>query len=183
MKNLIKPIQEKHAEKINWAKKYLANKYFVTISIFLVWIIFFDNTSWLVISDLDKEIHKYEEQRDYYKKEFEKNEAFYMQEIAQQIKGKQIAAKKFPFLLKENIVFPPHLNLEQASSESTAKEKAENLSGRTFLDLTCGFGIDAYFLSQNFSEVTLLEQNKDLLEIVQHNWELSAEKRILSTKI
>ena len=93
-----------------------------------------------------------------------------MQEIAQQIKGKQIAAKKFPFLLKENIVFPPHLNLEQASSESTAKEKAENLSGRTFLDLTCGFGIDAYFLSQNFSEVTLLEQNKDLLEIVQHNW-------------
>lgn len=93
-----------------------------------------------------------------------------MQEIAQQIKGKQIAAKKFPFLLKENIVFPPHLNLEQASSEITAKEKAENLSGRTFLDLTCGFGIDAYFLSQNFSEVTLLEQNKDLLEIVQHNW-------------
>ena len=93
-----------------------------------------------------------------------------MQEIAQQIKGKQIAAKKFPFLLKENIVFPPHLNLEQASSESTAKEKAENLYGGTFLDLTCGFGIDAYFLSQNFSEVTLLEQNKDLLEIVQHNW-------------
>lgn len=93
-----------------------------------------------------------------------------MQEIAQQIKGKQIAAKKFPFLLKENIVFPPHLNLEQASSESTAKEKAKNLSGKDFLDLTCGFGIDAYFLSQNFSEVTLLEQNKDLLEIVQHNW-------------
>ena len=93
-----------------------------------------------------------------------------MQEIAQQIKGKQIAAKKFPFLLKENIVFPPHLNLEQASSESTAKEKAENLRGGTFLDLTCGFGIDAYFLSQNFSEVTLLEQNKDLLEIVQNNW-------------
>ena len=93
-----------------------------------------------------------------------------MQEIAQQIKGKQIAAKKFPFLLKENIIFPPHLNLEQASSESTAKEKAENLSGGTFLDLTCGFGIDAYFLSHNFSEVTLLEQNEDLLEIVQHNW-------------
>ena len=95
-----------------------------------------------------------------------------MQEIAQQIKGKQIATKKFPFLLKENIVFPPHLNLEQASSESTAKEKAENLSGRAFLDLTCGFGIDAYFLSQNFSEITLLEQNKDLLEIVQYNWKI-----------
>ena len=101
-----------------------------------------------------------------------------MQEIAQQIKGKQIAAKKFPFLLKENIVFPPHLNLEQASSESTAKEKAENLIGRAFLDLTCGFGIDAYFLSQNFNEVTLLEQNKDLLEIVQHNWETLGREAI-----
>ena len=101
-----------------------------------------------------------------------------MQEIAQQIKGKQIAAKKFPFLLKENIVFPPHLNLEQTSSEITAKEKAENLSGMTFLDLTCGFGIDAYFLSQNFSEVTLLEQNKDLLEIVQHNWKTLGREAI-----
>ena len=107
-----------------------------------------------------------------------------MQEIAQQIKGKQIAAKKFPFLLKENIVFPPHLNLEQASSESTAKEKAENLSGKTFLDLTCGFGIDAYFLSQNFSEVILLEQNKDLLEIVQHNWKtLSREANFINENL
>ena len=101
-----------------------------------------------------------------------------MQEIAQQIKGKQIATKKFPFLLKENIVFPPHLNLEQASSGSTAKEKAENLRGGAFLDLTCGFGIDAYFLSQNFSEVTLLEQNKDLLEIVQHNWKTLGREAI-----
>ena len=39
-----------------------------------------------------------------------------IQEIAQQIKGRQIAQKKFPFLLKEGIVFPPHLNIEQASS-------------------------------------------------------------------
>ena len=101
-----------------------------------------------------------------------------MQEIVQQIKGKQIAAKKFPFLLKENIIFPPHLNLEQASSEITAKEKAENLSGMTFLDLTYGFGIDAYFLSQNFSEVTLLEQNKDLLEIAQHNWKTLGREAI-----
>ena len=107
-----------------------------------------------------------------------------MQEIAQQIKGKQIAAKKFPFLLKENIVFPPHLNLEQASSESTAKEKAKNLSGRAFLDITCGFGIDAYFLSQNFSEVILLEQNKDLLEIVQHNWKtLSREANFINENL
>jgi hypothetical protein len=101
MKNLIKPIQEKHAEKINWAKKYLANKYFVTISIFLVWIIFFDNTSWLVISDLDKEIHKYEEQRDYYKKEFEKNEAFY-KKLMQNKDEKEKYARENYFMRKPN---------------------------------------------------------------------------------
>ena len=91
-------------------------------------------------------------------------------EIVQQIKGKKVAQKKFPFLLKEGIVFPPNLNLEQASSQSTAEYKAKNLEGKTFLDLTTGFGIDAYFLSQNFPEVTLVEQNSALLETVKHNW-------------
>ncbi|MGA9212807.1 class I SAM-dependent methyltransferase, partial [Kaistella sp.] len=84
--------------------------------------------------------------------------------------GKKVAQKKFPFLLKENIVFPPNLNLEQASSQSTAEFKAENLKGKNFLDLTCGFGIDAYFLSQNFEEITVVEQNSGLLEIVKYNW-------------
>lgn len=95
-----------------------------------------------------------------------------MLEIVQQIKGKKVAQKKFPFLLKDEIIFPPNLNLEQASSQATAKFKSQHLKGKTFLDLTSGFGIDAYFLSQNFEEVTLVEQNSDLLEIVKHNWTL-----------
>ncbi|OWK73371.1 methyltransferase [Flavobacteriaceae bacterium JJC] len=95
-----------------------------------------------------------------------------MAEIVQQIKGKKVAQKKFPFLNKENVVFPPNLNLEQASSQSTAEFKARYLKGRKFVDLTSGFGIDAYFLSQNFEEVTLVEQNTELLEIVKHNWEV-----------
>ena len=93
-----------------------------------------------------------------------------MQEIVQQIKGKKVAQRKFPFLLKDNLVFPPNLNLEQASSQSTAEYKAKDLKGKSFLDLTSGFGIDAYFLSQNFEEVTLVEQNPDLIKIVEHNW-------------
>ena len=93
-----------------------------------------------------------------------------IQEIVQQVKGKKVAHRKFPFLLKENIVFPPNLNLEQASSQSTAEYKAEALKGKSFLDLTSGFGIDAYFLSQNFEEVTLVEQNPELIKIVEHNW-------------
>ncbi|WP_139785413.1 class I SAM-dependent methyltransferase [Chryseobacterium phocaeense] len=93
-----------------------------------------------------------------------------MQEIVQQIKGKQTAQKKFPFLLKEGIIFPPQLNLEQASSEKTALYKSQMFKGEKFIDLTSGFGIDAYYLSQNFNEVTLVEQNPQLLDIVKHNW-------------
>ena len=95
---------------------------------------------------------------------------FSMQELVQQIKGKKVALKKFPFLLEDDIIFPPNLNLEQASSQATAEFKARKLKGERFLDLTSGFGIDAYFLSQKFEEVTLVEQNAELLAIVKHNW-------------
>lgn len=93
-----------------------------------------------------------------------------IQEIVQQIKGKKVAKRKFSFLLSENIIFPPNLNLEQSSSQSTAEYKAKDLKGKSFLDLTSGFGIDAYFLSQNFEKVTLVEQNPELIKIVEHNW-------------
>ncbi|WP_294303583.1 class I SAM-dependent methyltransferase [uncultured Chryseobacterium sp.] len=99
-----------------------------------------------------------------------------MQEIVQQIKGKQVAQKKFPFLLRDGIIFPPQLNLEQASSEKTALYKSEILKGKKFIDLTSGFGIDAYYLSKNFDEITLVEQNNELLEIVEHNWNLLERK-------
>ena len=99
-----------------------------------------------------------------------------MPEIVQQIKGKKVAAKKFPFLEKEGILFPPNLNLEQSSSEITANFKAEHLSGKSFLDLTSGFGIDAFFLSRNFDDVFLVEQNRDLLETVRHNWNILGRK-------
>ena len=99
-----------------------------------------------------------------------------MQEIVQQIKGRKTAEKKFPFLTKEGIIFPPNLNLEQASSQSTAEYKAQNLKGKSFLDLTCGFGIDAYFLSKNFDEVTLIEQNSELISIVENNWKTLGSK-------
>ena len=62
MKELIKDIQKK-SPSWRFVQKYLLNKYFITIFLFLVWMIFFDSTSWLVIKDLNKEIDKYEEQR------------------------------------------------------------------------------------------------------------------------
>ena len=98
-------------------------------------------------------------------------------ELAEQIEGRRTATKKLPFLLvKENVLFPPTLNLEQTSSEATAQYKAQNLQGERFLDLTCGFGIDAFFLSEKFKEVTLVEQNEELLSKVEHNWQLLERK-------
>ncbi|WP_288457996.1 class I SAM-dependent methyltransferase [uncultured Chryseobacterium sp.] len=99
-----------------------------------------------------------------------------IQEIVQQIKGKQVAQKKFPFLLKEGIIFPPQLNLEQSSSEKTALYKSRILKGKKFIDLTSGFGIDAYYLSESFEEITLVEQNPELFEIVEHNWSVLGRK-------
>ncbi|KIC61509.1 THUMP-like domain-containing protein [Chryseobacterium taiwanense] len=107
-----------------------------------------------------------------------------MQEIVQQIKGKLVAQKKFPFLLKDGIIFPPQLNLEQASSEKTAVYKSEILKGKKFIDLTSGFGIDAYYLSKNFDEITLVEQNSELLEIVENNWTVLERKaRFINQKL
>lgn len=99
-----------------------------------------------------------------------------MQELVQQIKGRKVAEKKFPFLNNDDVVFPPNLNLEQASSQDTAEFKIQFFKGKKFIDLTCGFGIDAYFLSQNFEKITLIEQNAELLEVVKHNWEVLGRK-------
>lgn len=99
-----------------------------------------------------------------------------MQEIVQQIKGRKVAEKKFPLLLKEGVIFPPNLNLEQSSSEATATYKSSLVQGKSFIDLTCGFGIDAYFLSENFESTTLVEKNAELLEIVEHNWKILNKK-------
>lgn len=90
--------------------------------------------------------------------------------LAQQIIGRNVASKKFPFLNQPNIIFPPQLNLEQASSQQTAEFKAIGMFGKRFLDLTCGLGIDAFFLSQNFEEIHLVEKNPELLTLVKHNW-------------
>ena len=107
-----------------------------------------------------------------------------MQEIVQQIKGKQVAQKKFPFLLNDEIIFPPQLSLEQSSSQKTALYKSEILKGEKFIDLTAGFGIDAYYLSKNFNEITLVEQNADLLKIVEHNWSVLGKKaRFINQKL
>lgn len=99
-KNLIKNIQPK-SETVKFLQKYVLNKYTVTIVLFLIWMIFFDKTSFLVIHELNGEINKYEEQLDYYKAEYEKNDAFYKKLMNNKSEKEKYARENY-FMKKPN---------------------------------------------------------------------------------
>ena len=90
----------------------------------------------------------------------------------QQIAGWQTARRKLPsWAAVEGIVYPPHLNMEQCSSERTARYKAQIVGrGDIFVDLTGGFGIDFYWLSQGFQQRIYVEQNEALCALADHNF-------------
>ncbi|APS39647.1 MULTISPECIES: THUMP-like domain-containing protein [Salegentibacter] len=91
-------------------------------------------------------------------------------ELAQQLTGLQKAEKKLPTWFKNSqIYYPQKLNLEQTSSETTAKYKASLVKGKTLIDLTGGLGIDDFYFAQNFKEVIHCELNAELSEIAAHN--------------
>lgn len=93
-----------------------------------------------------------------------------LKEIASQIASRQKAKAKLPEWYAKKIWFPPKLSLEQCSSEATAKFKASLISGNSFADLTGGFGIDTYYLSQNFSKSHYVEQQEELCELANYNF-------------
>ncbi|HET8808798.1 MAG TPA: class I SAM-dependent methyltransferase [Flavobacteriaceae bacterium] len=101
-----------------------------------------------------------------------------VQEIAQQIEGLKKAEKKLPtWFYTKNSLFPKKLNLEQTSSEITAKYKANLVKGTCLIDLTGGFGVDSFFFSKNIDEVTYCEKNEELAQLAKHNFqELSNRK-------
>ena len=92
----------------------------------------------------------------------------------QQIAGWQVAQKKVPsWSLVDEILYPPHLSLEQCSSELTAQYKASLLSpSDTFVDLTGGMGVDFSFMARKFQQAVYVEQNEHLCQLAQHNFPL-----------
>ena len=90
----------------------------------------------------------------------------------QQIAGRQTARKKLPsWAAIDDILYPPHLNMEQCSSEQTARYKAVLAgSGDSFVDLTGGFGVDFYWMSQQFKQRVYIEQNAELCTLAEHNF-------------
>jgi THUMP domain-like len=92
-------------------------------------------------------------------------------EIINQIKAKTKAKDKLPtFFNTQNIIYPSKLSIEQTSSEKTAQYKATIVSGQSLIDLTGGFGIDDFYFSNKVKHVTHCELNKELSEIVNHNF-------------
>lgn len=102
-----------------------------------------------------------------------------VQELAVQIEGKNKSEKKLPtWYQTQGILFPPKLNLEQASSELTAKYKASLIDKGDLIDLTGGFGIDDFAFAEVAEKVFHCELNGELSEIVQHNAQILEKKNI-----
>ena len=100
-----------------------------------------------------------------------------MMELAQQIESKNRCRKKLPTWFREKgLVFPPRLNIEQASSERAAEYKASLVSGNILADLSGGFGVDSFFFSKRMQHVIHCEIDPDLHTIAKHNFlKLEAE--------
>jgi len=99
--------------------------------------------------------------------------------IAQQISARRKAETKLPvFHQTKGVVYPPSLNLEQSSSETTAKFKTEIIRKEIgekkskAVELTGGLGVDSFFLSATVDTFDYVEPDGDLLNIVKHNHSL-----------
>lgn len=96
----------------------------------------------------------------------------------QQVEGRERTADKLPtFAAIDDWWYPVRLSCEQCSSELTARYKAEIISNlgfqvSNFFDLTGGYGVDTYFLSEQFKHTDYVEQNAELCRIAEHNFSL-----------
>ena len=98
-------------------------------------------------------------------------ESVSIKELAEQIEAKKKCQFKLPtWFNTKGIYYPNKLNIEQTSSEITAAYKATIIKGKTLIDLTGGFGIDAFYFSKSFNKVTHCELDQSLSEMVAHNF-------------
>ena len=99
-----------------------------------------------------------------------------------QIGARQLLRRKVPsWSGNEDLLFPPHLSIEQCSSEATAQYKAALLQGDTLADLTGGLGIDCHFLSQSFQHTDYVEANPELCALAEHNFGMLGDRvRVLN---
>jgi len=91
-------------------------------------------------------------------------------ELIRQIQARQKARAKIPAWAENpDLVFPPALSVEQASSARTAAFKASLVQGQRLADLTGGFGVDVAHFAAAVAEVHYVERNAALAEVVRYN--------------
>ena len=90
-----------------------------------------------------------------------------------QIAGRQKAKTKIPsWAAIDGIMYPPHISMEQCSSEPTARYKSKIAGkGNRLVDLTAGFGVDMAFMSAGFQEAVHVEQQAALCAISSANYQ------------
>lgn len=92
-------------------------------------------------------------------------------DLIAQISARQKLRKKLPeWVSQEQIRFTSGLPLEQASSELTARLKANQISGKKIIDLTGGLGVDCFYLSHSFNQAIYIEQQESLAEYARYNY-------------
>ena len=98
----------------------------------------------------------------------------------EQIAGRQKARTKIPsWAAREGIIYPPHLSMEQCSSEQTARYKAGVAGkGTLFVDLTAGFGVDTAFIAEGFKRAVFVERQEQLCQIASQNHKLLGLQQI-----
>lgn len=99
--------------------------------------------------------------------------------MLQQVEGRQRTSGKLPtFAQIEDWWYPVRLSCEQCSSEATAQYKAAIIrqlgeKHDILIDLTGGYGVDTYFLSEQTTQAHYVERNEELCRIAQHNFQIA----------
>ena len=99
--------------------------------------------------------------------------------MLQQVEGRQRTHDKLPtFAQIEDWWYPIRLSCEQCSSEATARYKAAIIrqlgeKPDILIDLTGGYGVDTYFLSEQTTQAHYVERNEELCRIAQHNFQIA----------
>ena len=99
--------------------------------------------------------------------------------MLQQVEGRQRTHDKLPtFAQIEDWWYPIRLSCEQCSSEATARYKAAIIrqlgeKQDILIDLTGGYGVDTYFLSEKTTQAHYVERNEELCRIAQHNFQIA----------
>ncbi|MGK7396026.1 MAG: THUMP-like domain-containing protein [Candidatus Cyclobacteriaceae bacterium M3_2C_046] len=102
-----------------------------------------------------------------------------VKEIAEQIKARQKAKQKIPeWYNHEDVIFPPASRLEQSSSQTTAKFKANLFAGNKLIDLSGGTGVDVFYLAKKFKNVEFVEVDQHLCALASHNFRILKQDNI-----